>query len=196
MVTAPNHGPIKIGIAIRRHIASEQSLCIGCGRLCVMDRIGDRVKEAARVVGGLNALAKITGVPRRTVGDQISGKYEVKLSFIVAVAKATGHSVAWLATGEGEKMAEPNHRPAIIDAALFRSVGRLVGRVHSEEGVWLPADALLDEEASAYNALITRADDPSDAAEFEALLPWLEAHLRKRLRTAAAEPGTGKRPAS
>jgi transcriptional regulator GlxA family with amidase domain len=83
-----------------------------------------------------------------------------------------------------------------IDPALFRQVGRLVARVHKQEGVKLPPDAVLDEQAEAYNALITRAEDPADPAELEALLPWLEARLRKRLQTAAAEPGTGKRPAS
>ncbi|MBC2858763.1 XRE family transcriptional regulator [Stappia sp. 28M-7] len=168
---------------------------LGCVRSCAMDTIGERVKEAAQVVGGLNALAKIIEIPRRTVGDQISGKYEVKLSFIVAVARATGYSVAWLATGEGEKLGEPNDAAATIDAAVFRQVGRLVARVHQEEGVRLPPDAALDEQADAYNALITRAEDPADPAELEALLPWLEARLRKKLQTAAAEPGTGKRPA-
>ena len=81
------------------------------------------------------------------------------------------------------------------DLRRLRQVGRLVGRMHKEAGVKLPPDAVLDEQAEAYNALLARAEDPADAAELESLLPWLEARLRKKLQTAAAEPGTGKRQA-
>ncbi|WP_242390286.1 hypothetical protein [Polymorphum gilvum] len=95
--------------------------------------------------------------------------------------------------------ADPAKAPArampSIDPALFRQVGRLVTRVHKEEGIKLPPDAVLDEQAEAYNALLARAEDPADAAELHSLLPWLEARLRRKLQTAAAEPGTGKRQA-
>jgi hypothetical protein len=78
---------------------------------------------------------------------------------------------------------------------VFRQVGRLVTRVHKEEGIKLPPDAVLDEQADAYNALLARAEDPSDTDELMALLTWLEARLKKRLRAAAEEPGTGKQQA-
>lgn len=103
----------------------------------------------------------------------------------------------WLLTGEGEMFADPSKRPAAapvpaIDPELFRAVGRLVLKVYKEEGIKLPPDALLDEQAGAYNALVARAEDPRDSAELTALLPWLETRLRKNLAAATAAPGTGK----
>jgi hypothetical protein len=111
-----------------------------------------------------------------------------------------GVDINWLLTGEGEMFTDPSKRPAIaaaasapaIDPDLFRAVGRLVLKVYKEEAVKLPPEALLDEQAGAYNALIARAEDPRDITELTALLPWLEARLRKSLAAAAAEPGSGK----
>ncbi|MCY1705522.1 helix-turn-helix domain-containing protein [Pannonibacter sp. SL95] len=108
-----------------------------------------------------------------------------------------GVDINWLLTGEGEMFADPSKRPAAapvpaIDADLFRAVGRLILKVYKDEGVKLPPEALLDEQSGAYNALIARAEDPRDITELTALLPWLEARLRKSLAAAAAEPGSGK----
>lgn len=164
-----------------------------------MGGLGDRIRRAADEIGGLTALADSTDIVRRTIGRYVSETTEPTFSTLISISRATGVRLEWLATGEGEMFADAGKAPPpvrAIDPALFRQVGRLVAKVHQEEGVRLPPDAVLDEQADAYNALITRAEDPADPAELEALLPWLEARLRKRLQTAAAAPGTGKRPAS
>jgi len=82
-----------------------------------------------------------------------------------------------------------------IDQSAFKAVGSLVVKIHSDEGVTLPPVALLDEQSSAYNTLIERAEDPGDTEELLSLLPWLEARLRKSLKAAASEPGAGKQQA-
>lgn len=63
----------------------------------------ERIKIAADSVGGLNKLADLIGIPRRTLGDQIALKTEPKLFLIINIQKITGYSVQWLATGEGKR---------------------------------------------------------------------------------------------
>ncbi|MBL4800895.1 MAG: helix-turn-helix domain-containing protein [Emcibacter sp.] len=64
----------------------------------------ERLKEAAQLVGGPDALAKKSGVPRRTLGNYISGDTEPKLGGLTAISEATGTSLEWLARGEGPIM--------------------------------------------------------------------------------------------
>ncbi len=176
--------------------------------------IGERIKAAADKVGGLDQLARMTGVKRRTMYDYASGHTEPKISTIVAIAKAAECSIDWIATGHqvdvvisgihGEKtLLQAKNSPretanptlATIDQSVFKQVGRLVAKVHADEGIKLPTDALLDEQSSAYNTLIERAEDTGDTDELFSLLPWLEARLRKRLKAATAQPGSGKQQA-
>ncbi|POF29859.1 hypothetical protein CLV41_108285 [Roseibium marinum] len=80
-----------------------------------------------------------------------------------------------------------------IDQTVFSQVGSLVLKVYKDESVKLPADVLLNEQASAYNALIARAENPSDTEELLSLVPWLEARLRKSLKTTDGSKRTEKR---
>ncbi|MEM9633810.1 MAG: hypothetical protein AAGA50_20945 [Pseudomonadota bacterium] len=82
-----------------------------------------------------------------------------------------------------------------IDPIVFKHVGKLVANLHEEQGIKLPPDALLDEHSSAYNTLIEQAEDPRDRDELVSLLTWLETRLRKKLKAAKAEPGSGKQQA-
>lgn len=161
-----------------------------------------RLRELRRQHGDpqRGELAEKLGVSVTAIATYERGEREPGASVLAAYADVFGVNLHWLLTGTGEVHFDPNKQPTHtssrgIDQALFRKVGRLVGLVHKEEGVRLPPDAALDEQAEAYNALLARAEDPSDAAELESLLPWLEARLRKKLQAAAAEPGTGKRQA-
>lgn len=162
-----------------------------------MSTIGDRVREAAKEVGGLNSLSKLIDMPRRTLGDQISGRYEVKLSFMVEVAKATGFSIEWLATGLGPKQPEKAKQAKLsVREDYFERLARIVLRIHQEAGIKLPAERLTAETAGLYNELLEKAEDMSDAGEVETILPQLEYTLKKRLQAATDSPGTGKREAS
>ena len=74
-------------------------------------------------------------------------------------------------------------------------MSRLVTTAHKKAGIRLPPEALVREVGTIYNEMVERVDDPTDAAEMQALLPWAEARLSKRLAEAVAKPGTGKRSA-
>lgn len=87
-----------------------------------MSTLGDRIKEAAAEVGGLNKLAVGVGIPRRTVGHWLEGK-QPKPSALEAVAKFTGVNLAWLVSGEGDR--KPVDRDQSADeAASFASEAR------------------------------------------------------------------------
>ncbi|WP_435657913.1 helix-turn-helix domain-containing protein [Brucella pituitosa] len=75
-------------------------------RYVQMSEFRDRVKEAADAVGGLNKLAELIGMPRRTLGDQLAGKTEPKMSLLVETARVTGFNIEWLATGNGPKSSQ------------------------------------------------------------------------------------------
>jgi transcriptional regulator with XRE-family HTH domain len=164
--------------------------------------MGRRLREVRRYFGDeeREAFADRLGVSKSALARYERGENPPDAEVIAAYRKLLGIDANWLATGEGEMFADPSKAPTKpeprgIDPAVFRQVGRLVTRVYKEEGVKLPPDAVLDEQADAYNALLARAEDPTDADELMALLPWLEARLKKRLRAAAEAPGTGKQQA-
>lgn len=164
--------------------------------------LAKRLREIRRAIGDPDraAFAKKLGLSANSVSRYERGEQEPSYAAFAAYSEFFGANLNWLLTGEGEMFADASKAPAKpeprgIDPAVFRQVGRLVTRVHKDEGIKLPPDAVLDEQADAYNALLARAEDPADPEELMALLPWLEARLKKRLRAALDEPGTGKHQA-
>ena len=158
-----------------------------------MSSVGARIKVAAAKVGGLNKLAALIDIPRRTLGDKLAGRTELEVSLLVRIAEATGASVEWLATGNA-KVAPPGDSDAMADAmaTMLKVVGAEVLRVFEKEGVRIPLYHYSAELAEHTAALLRRMDDPTDVAELESLMPWLEGRIRKSL----AAPGSGKREAS
>jgi transcriptional regulator with XRE-family HTH domain len=65
--------------------------------------LGDRIKEAAEEVGGLNNLALKIDVPRRTLGNWLRGT-RPRPEALSKIANATSVSLDWLVSGEGEKI--------------------------------------------------------------------------------------------
>lgn len=164
--------------------------------------LAKRLREIRHALGDpeRGAFAATVGVSKTTLASYERGESEPTASALASYQRQYGVNIAWVLTGDGAAFDDPPKNPAAapmhaIDPGLFRAVGRLVLKIYKEEGVKLPPDALLDEQAGAYNALIARAEDPRDTAELTALLPWLEARIRKALKAAVAEPGTGKRQA-
>lgn len=161
-----------------------------------METVGDRVKQAANGLGGLNSLAKAIGMPRRTLGDQISGKYEVKLSFIIEVARATGYSVTWLATGEGEMFTDPAKASMVqIDAELMERLHDRVAAAFRDLGQSPPTRRITREAANLYNDLRKAVSDVEDTEMVEAAMPMLLLEFKRRIERARDEPGAGKRSA-
>ncbi|MEN5278732.1 helix-turn-helix transcriptional regulator [Brucella sp. TWI432] len=163
-----------------------------------MDDLGSRIKQAAETVGGLDRLLPfLDDVKRRTLTDYVSGKSEPRVSTILAISRATGCRLEWLLTGLGDQLEHEKEEPrnAAIESGLMRRLARMAKRLHEDAGIIIREEDIAVEAAELYNILRARVDDLSDADEIEATLPQLEVRLKKRLKTAASAPGTGKRSA-
>lgn len=158
--------------------------------------MSDDFVDRLRVLIGkesVRSFAHRAGLKSSTLQAVLKGSNPT-LPTLIAIAEAGSVPVGWLAVGENVGEAEPAFASTHnVDPAVLRLIARTVRDAHQTEGVSLPPDALIEETATAYNELMTRAEDPADHEELESLLPWLEARLRKRLKAARTEPGTGKR---
>lgn len=65
------------------------------------DALRSRLQECAQKLGSVNALAKASGIPQSTIRNYFTDGEPSRYN-IVAIAKAAGVSVSWLATGESE----------------------------------------------------------------------------------------------
>ncbi|WP_428527092.1 helix-turn-helix domain-containing protein [Roseibium sp.] len=164
--------------------------------------IGKRLRLLRKTLGGhdVKAFADKLGIGKATLYNYEKGDREPTSRVLTALSEVFGANVHWILTGAGEMFADASVVPSgssfhTIKPDVFRAVGRLVTKLHKTEGITLPSDALYDEQSSAYNALIERAEDPSDEGELTSLLPWLETRLKRQLAAAKASPGTGKREA-
>lgn len=90
----------------------NQSSVIGTGKPEPDDDFSARVEEAAARVGGLTSLARESGISRRMI-DRYRGGAGIGRDSLVALARAAGVSVGWLAAGEEPK----EHGGAAVDAA-------------------------------------------------------------------------------
>jgi len=72
------------------------------------EKFGERLKKAAEKVGGQAGLARLTGISSRSVSAYVSGKADPSRERLIAMARATGVSVEWLATGEEIKQKGEN----------------------------------------------------------------------------------------
>ncbi|XHC12327.1 helix-turn-helix domain-containing protein [Labrenzia sp. ac12] len=150
--------------------------------------------------GDQKSFATALGVSQSALSNYEIGVREPTAAALTAYARVTGVSLDWLLTGEGPMFADPGKMPdqrslRSIDPVVIGEIGRMILRIYKEEEVRLPPIVLLSEQARSYNALVERAEDPGDTDELLALLPWLEARLRRTLNAAVAEPGTGKHQA-
>lgn len=67
-----------------------------------IDGLAERIRRCAAMAGNGDLLAQKTAIPRRTLETYLTGQAEPKASRLVAIAKAAGASIGWLATGEGD----------------------------------------------------------------------------------------------
>lgn len=77
------------------------------------EKASERLKIAVRHGGGNMVVAKRAGIALGTVNNYLAGR-DMKTSFMVALAKACGVNVAWLAAGEGQMvgLAPPDVAPS------------------------------------------------------------------------------------
>lgn len=171
-----------------------------------MSDFGERVKLAAEKVGGLNQLAKLVGMPRRTLGDVVSGKTEAKVSLVNEIVRVTGVKVHWLVTGHGrsglEKIQLDEEERYLVDPSdgladpdVMVDIAEAIRQAHDEAKVTLPQNKFMYLVVDAYNRFIADDIDLSDGDEIKARITLLKKKLQRDLEHARLHPGTGKRSA-
>ena len=143
----------------------------------------ERIKllQRTRFGGNRDLFAKFCGVLESTVRSWENGT-EPKLSMMVRVADACGVSLDWLA-GNDEA------RPSALDEELFGRVTDAIQRLYQDERVSLAPIDLGRIAARKYNEIAAATADP---AERGAMIKLIVTQLRAEIRSARAEPGTGK----
>ena len=65
------------------------------------ENFGDRIREAAELIGGQLELSRRTGISATSINNYVLGTADPSRTRLVSIAKAAGVSAGWLATGEG-----------------------------------------------------------------------------------------------
>ena len=156
-----------------------------------------RLKEAAKLVGGPDALARKTGIARRTLGNYMAGRNEPKISALLAISKAAGVSLEWLAgaagTAPGTSAPPSDDTPTVVDRELFGRVVDAIQRLYKEQHIGLAGIDLGRLAAEKYEEIAAATGDPGERL---AMVKLMVVQLRKDLAEAATAPGSGKRSAS
>lgn len=64
--------------------------------------LADRLRKVVRAAGNGDELSRISGVPRRTLENYLSGKSEPKSGNLASIAAATNTSLDWLILGKAQ----------------------------------------------------------------------------------------------
>jgi len=137
----------------------------------------DRLKIAAVRAGGIDELAQAAGIARRTFGNYLSGRNEPKRPQLLAIARASRVSVAWLAGGGepmtgGEEAADFRHdTPGLHEAAASSFVP--APELASRGFVLLPR---YDARAAAGGDAVVHSEQIVDVLAFRA--DWIKHSLR------------------
>ena len=77
-----------------------------------------RMKEVVERVGSAEKLAKLSGISSRGIGKYLAGESDPSRVRLIAIARAAGVNLKWLATGDGPKMTAELDISAIPEKAL------------------------------------------------------------------------------
>ncbi|MCT9072797.1 helix-turn-helix domain-containing protein [Cupriavidus gilardii] len=101
-----------------------------------MTGLAERIRACAERVGGGDALARKTGIPRSTLETYLTGKAEPKASRIAEICEVSGVNTQWLLTGTGpmqlnERGTEvtPSHGSAVDSQLLELVIERLETKI-------------------------------------------------------------------
>lgn len=115
---------------------------------------------------------------------------------LAAYRERYGININWLLTGEGEMFADPAKAPApkiAIDPRLMERLYKDVDAAYIDIGQKAPKHRVSYEASLLYNELLSKIRDVRDIALVDLVVPTLIEDLKKRLKIASEEPGTGKR---
>ncbi|RJP17215.1 MAG: helix-turn-helix transcriptional regulator [Deltaproteobacteria bacterium] len=110
-----------------------------------------RMKEVVEMVGSAEKLAKLSGISSRGIGKYLAGETDPSRVRLVAIARATGVSIKWLATGEGPKTS------AELDSASIPE--KTLARLRSSDYAFIP---LYDVRAAAGSGATVDSEEIMD----------------------------------
>ena len=97
----------------------------------------NRMKRVVAEVGNAKRLAELTGISASAVGKYIRGEGDITRANMVLIARETGFSIQWMATGEGPEKADPEGGDTILlphlDVTVSAGDGALV-EMEEEKG--------------------------------------------------------------
>lgn len=155
------------------------------------DGLSVRIRECARIVGGGEELARRTGIPRRTLENYFTGR-EPQASRLAAIADAAQVSLDWLVTGRIPVTQRAASGALLIDPDFMGRLFEAVARAHRDAGINLP-DVRLGQVVAEVFMEVIAASEVAD--EYPEQLEIMIKRLKRRLKVAKDEPGTGKRSA-
>jgi len=71
------------------------------------ERLSERLAALAQEAGSVSGLARICGIPQRTMAGYVAGEREPRASDAVTIAGRMGVSLDWLLTGRGSMRPSP-----------------------------------------------------------------------------------------
>lgn len=159
----------------------------------------EHVRDAIQAGGKVGAMSRKTGIPIGTLNKYVSLRSAPSAINALKIAKAIGLTVEELAAGKAPQIEENASEDAAgqnaINPAIFKAVKQLVRTINEEAGIRLPDEARDDEAVRRYNDLVALACGSTDEGKLRSLLPALEYEITESVKSAVAEPGTGKRSA-
>lgn len=115
--------------------------------------IADRIKKAIIDNGGYQQISDETGISKSTLARTASGQTEPKFKDVIAISRATGVSLNYMAYGmltedeEDSAIQEKKMFSLVID--MVRSVSREVEEIRGKLGIQEPKGKLQDQMFSA-----------------------------------------------
>lgn len=99
------------------------------------DGLAARIRQCAEIAKSGDELARLTGIPRRTLEYYLTGQSEPKVARCIDIAKAVGVDLTWLASGEGEPF-PASAKEAPLDADTYAFIPLYDARCSSGHGAW------------------------------------------------------------
>jgi transcriptional regulator with XRE-family HTH domain len=159
--------------------------------------VGSRLREVEKKFKNREEAAQAAGVAKSTFQRWVEGKADPSFKGLTLLARATGVSLDWLATGEGEmRPADAGSAPTPDAPPLVQLDARLVGRltekillVYKEMGQSIAIHQAAERAAAESIGIVAKEADPDERL---IMVGEVVAKLRQELQAAADNPASSK----
>lgn len=143
----------------------EQNLKDGTDGPSLDYELGTRIKEMIEHIG-YDQAAAVSGKSSRTIARYVSG-HEASFSALAKIAEATGTSLEWLATGQGEKYQKNNlPKPGNINLDSLKNVIEVLETYFKNNRLSPDPEAKARIFIEVYNLLMKEYQNETFDAEF------------------------------